>query len=304
MSLRSPGRHALTPPADFWSWFPIGPTGVRTAFIFLAGLLILVLRIAHYHVGLKTDNSALQTLAGAVLSLRAYETAFWYSLSSLLFCLVFLFSQAASANLGWITYFSGDRARLNERPLFLAWYLVFCALMRTAYHYHDDTDRLDLSRSKRQAGEQARKLGVLPPSLEAVLARLPIVLHRDLLLCAVAIAFAIPVYFCFVRSLAWGWALALLRPFYNLPRTSMPPSTWPLDVYLLWRCVVAGTLVSFVWSAGNEAFSILMVKEPLKNGKPLTSDSKDPNGSLLNGLKSKKLSIQVRGGHGLLWRTC
>ncbi|GKT86924.1 nuclear envelope protein [Colletotrichum tofieldiae] len=31
-----------------------------------------------------------------------------------------------------------------------------------------------------------------------------------------------------------------------------------------------------------------MVKPPLKNGKPLTSESKDPNGSLLNGLKSKK----------------
>lgn len=35
-----------------------------------------------------------------------------------------------------------------------------------------------------------------------------------------------------------------------------------------------------------------MVREPLKNGNPLTSESKDPNGSLLNGLKSKKLSIK------------
>lgn len=51
--------------------------------------------------------------------------------------------------------------------------------------------------------------------------------------------------------------------------------------------------MNFVWSSGNTAFSVFMVREPLKDGNPLTSESKDPNGSLLNGLKSKKLSIKV-----------
>ena len=36
-----------------------------------------------------------------------------------------------------------------------------------------------------------------------------------------------------------------------------------------------------------------MAKAPLKNGQPLTFEAKDPNGSLLNGLKSKKPSIKV-----------
>ena len=73
----------------------------------------------------------------------------------------------------------------------------------------------------------------------------------------------------------------------------MLPPSWPIDLYLLARCVYAGTLLNFLWAVGNTAFSIFMVKEPVKNGKPLTSESKDPNGSLLNGLKSKKLSIQA-----------
>jgi nucleoporin NDC1 len=59
------------------------------------------------------------------------------------------------------------------------------------------------------------------------------------------------------------------------------------------RCVWSSILLSFIWLAGNTAFSIFLVKEPIKNGRPLSSDSKDPNGSLLNGLKSKKLPIKV-----------
>ncbi len=48
-----------------------------------------------------------------------------------------------------------------------------------------------------------------------------------------------------------------------------------------------------MWMLGNSAFSIFLVKEPLKNGKPLTSEAKDQNGSLLNGLKSKKPVIKA-----------
>jgi nucleoporin NDC1 len=66
-------------------------------------------------------------------------------------------------------------------------------------------------------------------------------------------------------------------------------------MWLMLRCILASFMLLFAWMAGNTAFSIFLVKEPLKNGRPLTSESKDPNGSLLNGLKSKKLSIKVSG---------
>ncbi|KAJ6441761.1 putative syntaxin-8B [Purpureocillium lavendulum] len=288
--------------ADFWSWFPIGPAGVRTAIIFSCGLAILVLRIAHYHVGLKTTESGLQTLGSALLSLQTYETGLWYGVSSSLFCPVFLFSMSDSANLRWITYFSGDRARLNERPLFLACYLGACALMQTISHYRRDVDRLDLSLpTKPKAGEVGKKLGILPASFQTVLLQLPAVFGRSVRSAASSVFVAILLYHFLLRSFAWGWTLALLRPFYNLPRTSMLPPSWPIDLYLLGRCVYAGTLINFLWAAGNTAFSIFMVKEPLKNGNPLTSESKDPNGSLLNGLKSKKLSIQARTQSFAMW---
>ncbi|UNI19806.1 hypothetical protein JDV02_005957 [Purpureocillium takamizusanense] len=277
----------------FWSWFPIGPAGIRTAIIFSCGLAILVLRIAHYHVGLRTTESGLQTLGSTLLSLQTYETGLWYGVSSSIFCPVFLFSMADSSNLRWITYFTGDRARLNERPLFLACYLGACALVQTIIHYRYDLDRLDLNLpTKPKAGESGKKLGVLSMPFQAVLLQVPALLGRCFRRAAFSVAAALCLYHVVLRSFAWGWTLALLRPFYNLPRTSMLPPSWPIDLYLLARCVYAGTLLNFLWAVGNTAFSIFMVKTPLKNGKPLTSESKDPNGSLLNGLKSKKLSIQ------------
>ncbi|KAG6009783.1 hypothetical protein E4U21_001213 [Claviceps maximensis] len=276
----------------FWSWFPFGPAGIRALLIFACGLSILILRIAHYHAGLKTTESGLHTLSSSLLSLSTYETGFWYGISSFLFCPVFLFSMSDSANLRWITYFSGDRPRLNERPLFFACYLGVCALLQTINHYRVDIDRLNFGISRRSSAAQQKGLGFLPRPFQTVLLKLPSVLGRCARQALSAVLICLILYYLVLRSFAWSWTLTLLRTLYKLPRTSVLPSTFPTDLYLLARCFYAGTLMNFVWSSGNTAFSVFMVREPLKNDNPLTSESKDPNGSLLNGLRSKKLSIK------------
>jgi nucleoporin NDC1 len=273
-----------------WPWFPIGPAGIRTAFIFICGLAILVLRIAHYHVGRRTIGAGYHTLQANLAKFSTYETAFWYFFSSSLFCPVFLLSMPEFANLSWITYFSGDRARVNERPLFLAFYLSYCALKQSIDHFKDDLDHLDMGSTSQEGSDGSAKP---PTSLRKTLMRLPEMFATAVQQALLSLAVAPVLYLFFLRSISWRWALTFLRPFYNLPKTSIPPPSWPMDLFLLVRCAYAGTLLFFIWSAGNIAFSIFMVKEPLKNGQPLTSESKDPNGSLLNGLKSKKLSIQV-----------
>ncbi|EWZ31868.1 Nucleoporin NDC1 [Fusarium oxysporum] len=270
----------------FWSWFPIGPVGVRTAFIFTCGLAIVVLRIANYHVGLRTTGPGFQTLRNTITQLQTYETLFWYGFSSLLFSHVFLWAMPKPANLSWITYFSGDRARLNERPLFLLAYMVSCAITQTFNHYRKDTDRLVLASSKGKNEKQ-------PDALKLLITAVPATFGASLSGAASALPVALILYYAILRSFIWGWALMFLRIFYNLPKTNMLPPSWPSDLWLLFRCIEAGTFVHLIWNIGNFAFSKFMVKEPLKNGKPLTSESKDPNGSLLNGLKSKKLSIKA-----------
>ena len=262
---------------------------MRTAFIFTCGLAILVLRIAQYHVGLRTTGTGCEIISAALVSLQTYETLFWYGFSSLVFSPVFLWAMKEGANLQWIIYFSGDRARLNERPLFLTAYLGSCAVVQTFIHYQNDIDRLVLGPKNKDEGS-ANSSG---DSLKVILQQLPGLFVSSVTGAIVALPLSMFLYFAVLRSFAYGWALMFLRVFYNLPKTNMLPPSWPTDIYLLFRSVEAGMLIFLVWNAGNFAFSTFMVKEPLKNGKPLTSESKDPNGSLLNGLKSKKLSIKV-----------
>lgn len=277
---------------DIWSWFPIGPAGVRTFFLFLCGLTILTLRVAQYHVGVPTSNSAFEVFLRSIFRIQTLETLVCYTLSSLLFCPVFLLSAPQTANLHLVTYHSGDRTRLNEKPIFLACYLLTSAVWATCVHMFLDQDRLVLGRSEQEdrskGSEDSRS------SVTIVWSELPqifaVAMARGII---VAVA-NIPTYHLFQRSSAWGWSMFFLRPIYGLPRTNMLPVAWPEDFWLLCRCAYAGFLVSLIWILGNIAFSVFMVKEPLKNGKPLTAESKDPNGSLLNGLKSRRAPVQVR----------
>ncbi|KAK2026881.1 nucleoporin protein Ndc1-Nup [Colletotrichum zoysiae] len=274
----------------FWSWFPIGPAGFRTIFLFTCGLSILVLRIAQYHVGARTSNSTFHAFTQFFFSIQTLEAFLLYSFSSALFSHVYLWALPESANLGWVTYYSGgERARVNERMLCFYCYMSISAVVQAIFHFYHDTDKLiiDVSRSE---GADARASG--DASLSKVLGEMPAILIQSSVRCLSVAPLSAVVHMLFLRSFVWGWALFFLRPFYNIPKTNMLPPTQPWDMPLFFRCAVAGFLLNVVWKTANHAFSTFMVKPPLKNGKPLTSESKDPNGSLLNGLKSKKDQIR------------
>src|SRR5689334_22386180 len=129
-------------PPVFWSWFPIGPAGFRTGILFLCGLLVIVLRIAQYRIGIRTSNSALHTFTQSLFRLSTYETFIWYTLSAVLFLPVFLWTYSNTTDLHWIIYKNGDRPRLNEKPLFLGYYVVSCAIVQAAEHLYRGEDQL------------------------------------------------------------------------------------------------------------------------------------------------------------------
>lgn len=223
---------------------------------------------------------------------QTYWTILWYAVSSAAFCLPLLSSYSANTDFHWIVYRNGDRARLNEKPLFLTTYLITCAVAQAAGHVITDVDKLILRRPEHKAGNGNGKDNV-PGPLGRVLTDLPGILAASLTWAASAIVLHILVYYLLLRSFTWGWTLFFLRPFYSLPKTNMLPLSGPATFTSLKTCLVSGTLVFFLWKASNLAFSTFMARKPLKNGKPLTAESKDPNGSLLNGLKSKKQYIRV-----------
>ncbi|KXH41505.1 nucleoporin protein Ndc1-Nup, partial [Colletotrichum nymphaeae SA-01] len=285
----SSSRVGALPLVDFWSWFPIGPAGFRTLFLFTCGLSILILRIAQYHVGARASNSTFHAFAQFFFSIHTLEAFLFYGFSSALFSHVYLWALPESANLGWVTYYSGDRARVNERTLIFFCYMAVSAAVQSIFHFYQDQDKLVIDVARSEGGE-VKVSG--DASLNKVLGEVPAILIQSGVRSISITIVAGVVYFMALRSFFWGWALFFLRPFYNLPKTNMLPPQWPGDIYLMYRCAVAGFLITAIWKTANHAFSTFMVKAPLKHGKPLTSESKDPNGSLLNGLKSKKDSVR------------
>jgi nucleoporin NDC1 len=277
-----------------WSWFPVGFAGFRALSIFGCVLLVIVLRIAHPHVGIRTTNSPMETFRQNIVSLAAFETIVTYTVSAFFFSQIYLWTVAEAANLQWITYHSGDRARLNERTVFYTLTLSLLGAFEGLMHLVLDYDSLSLGLVK--ASEEGAPNRRDP--FEILLKSAPQLAGRAL---TVAVGVAVTNYICiysfFLRHTAWAWTLSFFRPFYNLPKSNIPPSAAPWSIWMLGRSIVAGTLLCLLWNFGNAAFSAYLATEPLKHGQPLTSESKDPNGSLLNGLKSKKSRIAVSTLH-------
>ncbi|KAJ4307213.1 Nuclear pore complex subunit [Collariella sp. IMI 366227] len=107
-----------------WSWFPLGPTGIRAVFFFFCAISIIILRIAQYHPGLRTSDSGVHTLFAYAPKFQTLETLFTYVTSAYFFSQIYLWSLPEDTGLSWITYYTVDRARLNEKPIFLTTHLV------------------------------------------------------------------------------------------------------------------------------------------------------------------------------------
>ncbi|AEO61977.1 hypothetical protein MYCTH_2312823 [Thermothelomyces thermophilus ATCC 42464] len=276
----------------FWSWFPLGPAGFRAVSFFFCGILIVVLRISQYHPGLRTSDSGIHTFIRYAPRLETLETLLTYMTSAFIFSFIYLWSLSDRSGLEFITYFTAERARLNEKPLFLVSHLVLLGVYQGLLHLYKDVDRLSLGVARPQNGEKKPEDGDAALQVRRFKDQLPAMLVSTINQAVVGLMISVAVYPITVRGSIWKTTMVLLRPLYNLPRSNMLPSSLPFSIPTLFRCFLVSLLLMFAWNTANTAFSLFLVKHPLKNGKPLTSDSKDPNGSLLNGLKNKKLSIK------------
>jgi len=88
--------------AVFWSWFPLGFTGIRTLLLFISSLSVFVLRVAQLHFGPRTTTFPFETFWQHVLSRNTFQTLFWYLTSALVFSEVYIHSTSSAANLAWI----------------------------------------------------------------------------------------------------------------------------------------------------------------------------------------------------------
>lgn len=95
------------------------------------------------------------------------------------------------------------------------------------------------------------------------------------------------IYSLLIRRTAWDWSLAFAALLWDVPSShlSFIPPHYPS---LMLRSMTSGILLFFLWESSNALFASYVAREPIKKTQPFTSESRDPNGTLLIGLKSKK----------------
>lgn len=224
---------------------------------------------------------------------QTLEAIVSYTLSAWLFSQIYLWS--ATEDLAWVSIQPGvgGRVRLNEKPIFFTVHFLVLGIVHGALHISRDEDRLRLNAARLQAND-APPADAPRPWSKRLMNEVPLLAHRALVQTLAVLVFNIVFYHVALRSLAWRIALVVFRPFYTMPKTNLAPTTHGGMSFPLWvKCSGASFMLLFLWLASNRMFSMFLVRPPLKNGNPLTSESKDQNGSLLNGLKSKKLPIKV-----------
>ncbi|PYH95172.1 hypothetical protein BO71DRAFT_483195 [Aspergillus ellipticus CBS 707.79] len=275
-----------------WAWFPIGGCGIRTVLLFLCSLVIFVLRVGQMHIGLRTTASPIGTLR-YLIPLDIIQTFGWYIFSAWWFNEIYRWSSPIDSHLEWVNRAKPhERASLNERAIYLYTYNLLLAVTQSIVHLRHDYDRVPIPVARRIAGQETQQVHSISKRIHTTLPQA----IKDGLKRSFVVALVCPIaYIFFLRRPAWSTTLYFAKLFWDFPRSAADPPGLipPLGPGIFTRTVVSGGLLAICWQTANLFFSVFLSKEPLKRGQPLTAEAKDPNGSLLNGLKAKKETVRA-----------
>ena len=298
--------------------------------LFICVILVLIIRVARLHgkysykfkmrmqliveVGTRTTTFPIEIFRQEIFSISTYVMFAWYIVSAWLFAEVYLWARPASENFGIIdegrsvdlfildrnilnvVVSAHERARLNERAVAFRAMFMLLGVVQSFLHLFSDWDRVPTPLRKVQINSKSAPTMVALDSPIIQLKRAaPSILQR---LVWVSCLFPTLGFFIYLitplRSIVWNFSFNTLRFVYFLPlkqknhRTGFAPF-----VGFFFSLLIQTGLLILLWEFTNAAFGVYISEAPLKKGKPLTDDSKDPkgkdpNGSLITGLKSTK----------------
>lgn len=283
----------------FWRFFILGRPGIRMLLLFLSVLTVFIIRLANLQVGERNTTSGVETIYQHLTAPRTYITLWWYLISAFLFGEVYIWSRGNDAHLGWVDQGqSWEKPRLNENPIILRCLYLHLAVVQTFVHLYSERDTVSLLKTKENnqaAGEGTQSV----KPLDKLKQRIPAIAEQSFKVTVLGIVSIGPIYFGFLRRTAWSWTFYFAQVFFrNLDKnSSLHGMVEPLG--LIGQAGSSCFFMVFLWGISNALFTIYVAQPPLKKDNPLTSEikdnagsyitkSQDPNGSLLNGLKSKK----------------
>ena len=166
------------------------------------------------------------------------------------------------------------------------------AILQSGIHlyYNYDSVTLPVMQAKTDANsEQPPKQGNPVLQMKALLPGL----GWKVFIRAAAMAVLGPlVYALFIRRPAWNCSLYFAALLWDVPASQLSYVP-PYHYSLVFRSFTSSFLLITLWEFSNAIFGVYLVQEPMKREQPLTSISKDPNASLVNGLKAKREIIRV-----------
>lgn len=255
--------------------------------------------------GSRATPSPWMAFTQYLVRLDTLRTFGWYLFSAWFFSEVYVWSAAPSADLGWIAQGkSWERRKLNERPIYLRSVFLIFAVVQSCLHLYYDYDYVFLSTAPPTKPEPTPEepLGLIAGTKAQLLAQLkplqPLFWFdgndiytsamRNVVLRAICLSLLSPfIYAIFLRKMMWSWSLAFANLVWDVPPTPLSyiPPHYPSLIY---RSLISGFFLVLLWEASNALFTAYVAQAPLKRAQTLTAESRDPNGTLLTGLKSKK----------------
>lgn len=268
--------------------------------VFIPALVVYILRVAQWHVGRRQTLTPFETVKKYSMRKSNVLTLVFYVFSAWIYSEVYLWSAPPEARLG-LTEMGREyeRIKLNERSFYLRYLFLMLGVAQSVAHVFFDLDHIDVValKPKKDYGDTAAatatpvRRGLRPR--EVLVKHFVTMIRASISITAVTLSLGSILYFLGLRGFAWEYWYKLHRWWYSLSKTSRPTGLAPF-VPLVSRFVLQAIFLSLLWNFVNKAFSLYVAQEPLKNDQPITQDSKDPNGTLLNGLKSKKDAVKVR----------
>lgn len=172
---------------------------------------------------------------------------------------------------------------------------MMLAVMQAACHLGFDYDRIsfpvDKTAAKQESKEDLSTEKKLSPNTQSrnKLREKFIPTLRNAIIQSAAVAIISPIlYALFIRNRAWEVSMFFARLLWDVAPVAELSYVPPYHITVILRSFIASAILLYLWQISIEALSAFFAQEPVKNDQPLSAGSSDPNGSLLDGLKSKK----------------